>query len=270
MNKNPLFSIIVVSYNYGRFIESTILSILNQSLKDYELIIIDGGSQDETVNILEKYNNQINYWISEKDNGQSDAFNKGFRRANGKYLFWVNADDLLLEDALFKLNTFIIKKKYPDWIAGNTIYFSDDNTIVKCVNGPKWNDYLLDNAPIYVYGPTTIFKKDMLNEVGYLDEKLFYMMDTDLWLRFKEKGYKFKRINEYLWGFRFHVESKTAHTFFGKADLKIIKEREYMLAKNNFVYKSSKIRLQKIYKLLSGLYLKSWLDTQRLKGQKIS
>ena len=265
-----LFSIVVVSYNYGRFIESTILSILSQQYKDYELIIIDGGSKDETVSILKKYDSKIDYWISEPDKGQSDAFNKGFKKAKGKYLFWVNADDLLIKNALVKLSSFIISNDYPDWIAGNTIYFSDENKIVKCVNGPRWNSYLLKNGPIYVYGPTTVFKREMLEKVGYLDEKLFYMMDTDLWIRFIKKGYKFRRIPEYLWGFRFHEESKTSHTFFGETDEKMLKERRYMLEKNNHIYSQSKIRLQKVYKILSGLYLKSWLDTRRLKGKRIN
>lgn len=270
MDKRPLFSIVIVSYNYGRYIESTLLSILNQRFEDYELIIIDGGSKDNTVDVLRKYDEQIDFWISEKDNGQSDAFNKGFAKAKGEYLFWVNADDILLRGALESLRQFIVKHRFPDWIAGNTVYFNDDGKIVKCVNGPRWHRCLLENAPIYVYGPTTVFKASVLAEVGPFDEKLSYMMDTDLWIRFIRRGYKFKRIKRYLWGFRFHGESKTTHTFFGEDNAKIVNERKYMLEKNSYKYLPAKVKLQKLYKIFSGLYLKSWMDTYRLKGKDIN
>ena len=99
MNK-PLLSIVIANYNYGRFLEEAIQSVLSQSCNDYELIIVDGGSTDNSVEIIKKYEDKIAWWVSEKDKGQSDAFNKGFAHAKGKYLTWLNADDILFQSII--------------------------------------------------------------------------------------------------------------------------------------------------------------------------
>ena len=106
----PFFSIVIVNYNYGRFLEAAILSILNQSCVDYELIVVDGGSTDNSVDIIRKYKNSISWWCSEKDNGQSHAFNKGFAHANGRFLTWLNADDLLMPGTLAAAKKKLLKK----------------------------------------------------------------------------------------------------------------------------------------------------------------
>ncbi len=96
----PKISIITPSYNQGKFIEETILSVINQQYSNLEFIIIDGGSTDNTVDIIEKYSTQITYWVSEKDEGQSDAINKGFLKATGEIINWLNSDDYLQEVVL--------------------------------------------------------------------------------------------------------------------------------------------------------------------------
>src|ERR1700741_2339226 len=96
----PKISIITPSYNQGKYIEQTILSVIEQGYPDYELIIIDGGSTDDTIEVIKKYESKIAYWISEKDNGQADAINKGLAKATGEIFNWINSDDILEKDAL--------------------------------------------------------------------------------------------------------------------------------------------------------------------------
>ncbi len=96
----PRITIVTPSYNQGQYIEETILSVINQDYPNLEYIIIDGGSSDNTVEIIKKYSDRITYWISEKDNGQAHAINKGFRKATGDILNWLNSDDQLQPGAL--------------------------------------------------------------------------------------------------------------------------------------------------------------------------
>lgn len=99
----PRITIITPSYNQGAYIEDTILSVLNQDYPNLEYIIIDGGSNDQTIDIIKKYSDRISYWVSEKDRGQSHAINKGFERATGEIINWINSDDQLMPDTLHKL-----------------------------------------------------------------------------------------------------------------------------------------------------------------------
>ncbi len=114
----PLISVITVVLNNEKFIEETILSVLNQSYKNIEYIIIDGGSTDKTIDIIKKYESSIDIWISEKDNGIYDAFNKGMRLANGEMLGFVNSDDILYPEAIQILVNYI-KKSDVDFIFGS-------------------------------------------------------------------------------------------------------------------------------------------------------
>lgn len=98
------FSIVIANYNSGQYLEDAILSVIKQNYPKVQLIIIDGASTDNSVDVIRRYDKYIDYWVSEKDNGQSEAFNKGFQQAKYEWLFWLNADDFLLQDSLFSLD----------------------------------------------------------------------------------------------------------------------------------------------------------------------
>ena len=98
------FSIVIANYNSGKYLEDAILSVIKQNYPKVQLIIIDGASTDNSMDVIRRYDKDIDYWVSEKDQGQSDAFNKGFRQAKYEWLFWLNADDFLLQDSLFSLD----------------------------------------------------------------------------------------------------------------------------------------------------------------------
>ena len=117
--KKPFFSIITVVYNSEKYLEETIKSVFNQSFKNFEYIIIDGGSSDGTYRIIKKYEKKIDYWISEKDNGIYDAFNKGMNLSSGKYIGIVNSDDILLPNALALLDQYDKENPNIDFIFGS-------------------------------------------------------------------------------------------------------------------------------------------------------
>lgn len=270
LRNSPLFSIVMANYNGGRFIEESILSVLNQSCQDFELIIVDGGSTDNSVEIIKKYENHIAWWVSEKDRGQSDAFNKGFAKAKGEFYFWVNTDDLLLSNSLKYAKNVIRKNSSYKWFAANTIFFDEKGKITKCSRGPSWKEFLFKKAPLTVYGPTSIFHKSIFEKVGGFDENLNYTMDTDLWMRFRNLNLKFKRIRKYFWGFRIHNESKTSHAFSNKPNEHFYNEQNWIAEKNDQQYKKSGYFIQSLYKFFTGIYFQSWLDTICLKGRNIN
>lgn len=209
---NILLSIVIANYNYGRFLESAIKSVLNQADERTELIICDAASTDNSVDVIRKYADRIAWWCSEKDGGQSQAFNKGFSHARGKYLTWLNADDVMVPGSLPKVLSILTKYPQCEWFTGNSFRFLEDGTVMEANWGPHWYPGFLQrkSSPIVVFGPTSFFTKEIYKSVGMIDEGLNYAMDNDLWLKFITAGIKQRRINCMVWAFRMHEASKTA------------------------------------------------------------
>lgn len=186
---NIKVSIVIISYNQGQFIERTIKSVLAQSYQNLELFLIDGGSNDQTMDIVEKYKTHFTAIVHEKDNGQTDAINKGFRMATGELAGWVNSDDILYADCVEE-----IVKAYNDNQDG-AIYYSNtidaidvsDNKVREYSNGIPNRAYLL-KEDYDVNQPGSFYSTQALSKVGYLDESLNYCMDLDLWLRLLNHG----------------------------------------------------------------------------------
>ncbi len=221
---NPFFSIIIVNYNYGEFLEQCLKSVIDQNEKDYELIFIDGGSTDLSVEILNRYQSYFKYYVSERDNGQSHAINKGLNQATGDYVFWLNSDDFLIYDSLSLAKAFIKKNLKFKWFTCNTIFVSEENIILKFHKGLDLNNYILCSDYINVGGPTSIVKKTVYDDVGLFNENLNYTMDSDMWIRISKANYLRINMNIYMWGFRLHSKSKTASSHFKIFNDKHLKE----------------------------------------------
>lgn len=240
------FSIVIATYNCGVFLEDAILSVLSQSCSDFELIIVDGGSTDNSVDIIKKYSKYISWWVSEPDSGQSDAFNKGFSHAKGNYLTWLNADDILLPKTLEIVKNKLLSTN-AKWATGNFVRFRDiDKIIIETQWGPHFLPFFLQtfNSPMVIFGPTTFWSREVWAEVGKFDEKLHYSMDSDYWVRIMKAGYSQVRINHDCWAFRMHENSKTAEFGNHKAEEEVkkrkINESKYRIAKVG--YKMSKFK----------------------------
>lgn len=234
--RSPILSIIIANYNYGRFLENAIRSVVDRDGFDRcELIIVDGGSTDNSVEVIKKYDGRISWWVSEKDKGQSDAFNKGFAHARGKYLTWLNADDVLLPGALRVIVDEMARYPNEEWFAGATAYFADDG-IIKTATVPLGNvmpRLLGIPAWMRVSGPSSFFSRNLFDRAGGFDVGLQYVMDIDLWMRFTNLGARLKVIDRYLWGFRLHGESKTSSSLTtGSINEKFAKERTEIRRRN--------------------------------------
>ena len=232
--KDILFSIITPSFNSGKYLEETILSVINQSYKNFEFILIDGGSTDNTMDIILKYKEHFAYWVSEKDNGQTNAINKGFKKAKGDLITWVCADDLLYPDTLMTVANYIYEHNIPTdsigVIYGQVLNFKDDGYSSISYGGNIHLNTLLHHNPI-VLQIASFHSRKIVDKIGYLDESLTYCMDYDLWIRALQNGNSYY-INKLLGKFRLHHESKTISQK-GRFAWEILKRR-YRYTKNIF------------------------------------
>jgi glycosyltransferase involved in cell wall biosynthesis len=204
---SPLVSIITPSFNQGQFLERTILSVKNQDYPLIEHIVVDGGSSDNTLDVLRKYHRDLT-WVSEPDNGQSDAINKGFGMSKGDILAYLNADDIYLSGAIRSVVDFFSTSIQTDMIYGNYLMIDQhENVLRKCrLFDICFADLLKRNI---IGQPAVFFRRRILEKVGPLDVSLRYSMDFDLWLRIASLG-TIRHMNQYLSCFRIHPKSKSA------------------------------------------------------------
>ena len=204
-------SIITPSYNQGEFLEETITSILDQNYPNLEFIIIDGASTDNSVEIIKKYEKHLTYWSSEKDGGQTQAINKGLKRATGSIVNWINSDDTLAPNTLIRINQLFQENPNAGLIHGKTIVFNDtlENkaSFVERGGGTAATN-LQAMGRIVFPQPSAFFKKEALDKFGYLNEHLQYGMDYELFVRIVG-NYEIVGTNELFSYYRLHSTSKS-------------------------------------------------------------
>lgn len=207
----PRITIITPSYNQGQYIEETILSVINQDYANLEYIIIDGGSTDNTVDIIKKYADRVAYWVSEKDTGQSNAINKGFRKATGDIINWINSDDQLQPGALQKIAQNFLQHPDAIMVHGRIEYFGE-TTPYYSRNLPQKDLVTRYAAHICMPQPACFYKKKLIDEQGLLDESLHFSMDTDLFIR-AGLYYSIVQSEDIFARFRLHANSKSVSAF---------------------------------------------------------
>lgn len=200
-------SIITPSFNQGKFIERTIQSVLSQNYPNLEYIIIDGGSTDNTLEILKNYKERIIY-ISEPDKGQADAVNKGLKMCTGEIIGWINSDDTYNTDTFRIINDYFVKNKNIDIVYGVCNYIDEFDNYVGCQKLVPYNYKILVNDWCYIPQPTVFFKKKLLFDIGYLDISIDYSMDYEFWCRIGKK-YNIGYIKEKIANFRIYINSKS-------------------------------------------------------------
>jgi glycosyltransferase involved in cell wall biosynthesis len=207
---HPKISIITPSYNQGHFIEETITSVLDQGYPNLEYIIMDGGSQDNTVEVIKKYQKYISYWVSEKDNGQSDAINKGFKKATGQIINWLNSDDYYEQGTLHHVASIFSNEEIMAY-CGKSRVFSEISERSSPGTDIYKNNLEKTIGWARIDQPETFFRKSALDQTGYLNENLHFVMDKDLWVRFLCLfGIDLiHKDDQCLVHFRLHGESKT-------------------------------------------------------------
>ena len=217
MKKWPRITVITPSFNQGHFIKDTIESVLGQKYPDLEYLVMDGGSTDDTVEILKSYGGRLS-WGSKKDRGQSDAINKGIRRATGEIIAYLNSDDLYEKGALEKAARYFMDRPESLWLTGRCRIIDTHGAETRqaitayknfLLSRYSYNILLVTN---FVSQPATFIRRQAFDKYGLFDEAQHRVMDYDLWLRLGEE-HDPGVINDYLASFRVHPGSKTSSSF---------------------------------------------------------
>jgi glycosyltransferase involved in cell wall biosynthesis len=236
----PKMSIITPSFNQGHFIEETIRSVILQNYPNLEFIIIDGGSTDDTISIIRRYEKWVSYWVSEPDRGQSQAINRGLALATGEWVAWLNADDVYLPGAFFTVaNTASNKNESITWIVGTTIHTNSElietgRFVPSLYTAPGrdshykqsgWIDFVCTKrSGIALPQASSFWKRSIIIEAGGIDESLNYAMDHELYGRLAYHGYHPILLEDALACFRKQPEQKSANypLVFWEEELKIV------------------------------------------------
>lgn len=209
MTAFPKISIVTTNYNYGQFLEETLCSVLDQNYPNLEYIVIDGGSTDDSVDIIKRYAHRLTYWLSEADAGQAHAINKGLRRSTGEIVGFLNSDDLYLPDTLARVAEAFAS---PDtvWIGAPCEILDGEGRktgIGKAMTHASAFQWVCGG---WFPQPSTFWRRRLMLEEGYFEEHLHYDFDQEYWARLAVAGYRPQILDQVLSRDRQHADRKTA------------------------------------------------------------
>jgi glycosyltransferase involved in cell wall biosynthesis len=227
----PKISIITPTLNQRQFIEQTIESVLNQNYPNLEYIVVDGGSQDGTIDLLKKYEKRLR-WISERDRGQADAINKGIRMSTGDIIAYLNSDDVYGPNTLHSVSRYFMNHPEILWLTGKCRIIDEQNRMVRRLI-TRYKDFLLKRFSYNlllvtnpISQPATFWKRSVMDEFGLFDVEEHLVMDYEYWLRIGRK-YMPLIADDYLASFRVYTTSKTSSFFLKTFKREMVLARRY-------------------------------------------
>jgi len=205
----PLVSIITPSFNQAHFLEATIQSVLEQDYPNIEYIIIDGGSTDNSVEVIKKYEGRLAVWVSEPDKGQTDAINKGFARAKGEILAWINSDDTYQPGAVSEAVKFLGENPEAAMVYADCNYIDEQGRVIGKFASRQTDYARLRRGYAHIPQQTMFFRAKYWKELGPLDPSFYFAMDYELWVRLARHA-PLMYLPGHTWAnFRMHTSSKT-------------------------------------------------------------
>ncbi len=223
----PLISVVTPNLNQGPFLEATIRSVVDQGYPNVQYIVQDGGSSDESLDVIHKLEGRIAYWKSEKDSGQANAINRGMDHATGEIMAYLNSDDILMPGSLAYVARYFARHPEVDVVYGHRILIDEEGSDIGRWVLPPHDDHVLAYVD-YVPQETMFWRRSIWDKVGgRLDEAFHFAMDWDLILRFRDAGAKFHRLPRFLGAFRISSDNKTTKLLetVGRRDMEILRKR---------------------------------------------
>lgn len=209
MTVSPLISIITPSFNQARFLRRTIESVLSQDYPYIEYIIIDGDSKDASQAIIQEHENQLAHWESIPDMGQTDAINKGFAKATGKYLAWINSDDVYQPGAVSEAVAYLESHPSVGMVYGDCTFIDAQDRTIGLFPAAQTDYDQLRRGYVHIPQQSSFFRADLWRKVGPLDPTFYFAMDYDLWVRLAREA-RLVYLPGHVWAsFRLHGEAKT-------------------------------------------------------------
>ena len=206
--EKPLVSIVTPTLNQARFLEETIHSVIAQDYANIEYILVDGGSQDGSLEIIEKYASHFAWWVSEPDRGQTDAINKGLSKAHGEILAWINSDDVYLPGAIGQAVKALQDNPDAGMIYGDANLIDENGKVIAKFPARQTNYHRLRRGYVHIPQQSSFFKSSLWKQVGPLDPTFYFAMDYDLWVRIARLA-PLVYIPVLLANFRLHRQGKT-------------------------------------------------------------
>ena len=212
----PSISIVTCSYRQARFLEATLRSVIGQDYPALEYIVVDGGSDDGSREIIERHAASLAHWVSEPDDGQTDALRKGFERASGDIFGWLCSDDLLLPGALRAVAAFFRARPGALAVYGDALWIDRDGRLLRPKREIAFSRFVFLHDHNYVPQPSMFWRRELYRDVGGLDPRFDLAMDADLWERFSRRT-RIEHLARYLSCMRFYPEQKTRSRRDGQA-----------------------------------------------------
>lgn len=202
-------TVVTPSFNQAPFIEQTIRSVLDQDYPDLEYIVVDGGSTDGSLEIIRRYADRLAWWVSEPDGGQTDALNKGFRRATGEVLAWLNSDDVYRPGAVWEAAAYLDAHPEFGMVYGEADFIDTEGRVTGRFDARQADYVRLMRGAVYIPQQAAFFRRSLWEQVGPLDPAFYFAMDYDLWVRIARIA-RLQYLPGRTWAaFRLHASAKT-------------------------------------------------------------
>ena len=265
MNSLPKITLVMPSYNQAAYLEIAICSVLEQRYSNLEFMIMDGGSSDGSLDIIQRYSSHLSYWKSQPDEGQADALKQGFTRATGVLMGWLNSDDVLLSGALQRIAQAYQAHPESSLFAGNILWIDQHDRIIRCKRHPPSADFFARRGIFVIAQPGSFFKRANYTAIGGLNTSLRYVMDADLYIRMMAHGSRHIHINAWLAAFRLQGTSKTV-----SEAARFAKEFEQTRIHDWPTMKPSRTWkvLYKVWQIVNGNFIRMGLETMLAHGKK--
>ncbi len=254
MSSIPLVSIVTPSYNQARFLERTILSVLDQDYANIEYLVADGGSNDGSKQIIEKYTNRLAWWVSEKDTGQAEAINKGLARAKGEFIAWINSDDYYQPGAVSSAMKALQANPQVGFVFGNVRVVDQSEKVLNLLTYGDWS--LPDLMSFKIIGQPGVFmRRSVLEQAGHLDLSYHLLLDHQLWIRMANQA-GMRYVPELWASAHYHEDCKnlTLAADFGREAMRIV---DWMKSTSglNELYNQNRRRILAGAERLNAFYL---------------